>query len=311
MTKSQKTLIRQTTIFSRLNAGESLNVKALAEEFGVSLRTIQKDMNERLSSTYDIVYLGHGNYAFAQGYRIKGSDDEEEKIAISLMKSLQQSAIPDMSDYINTALSTTKSYEEMFLFDLDFEPIEDIGTFKVILQSIRWRVGVEFEYTKIDGTTKQVTVHPYRIANFKNYWYLVAYDLLDEKIKTYYLKRIERLHTLYENFISDETIEGELEEICSTIDSAWYGKGEFQAELHIRGDARFYLERHLPHHMKIIAQDEDHTTMSIEYNSQTELLSLVKRWLPDIEIIDDPELSQKLDDTLKRYLRLPPNPSLP
>ena len=303
MTKSQKSLIRQTTIFSRLNAGETVNVKTLAEEFGVGIRTMQKDMNERLMSTYNIVDLGHGNYAFAEGYRLKGTDDEEEKIAISLMKSLQHSAIPDMNDYINTALPTAKNYEEMFLFDLDFESIENIGTFKVILKAIQWRVGLEFNYTKTDGSTKEVTVHPYRIANFKNYWYLIAYDLLDEKIKAYYLKKIDRLHTLYENFIANKATEKELVQLCSRIDSAWYSDGESQAILCVRGDARFYLERHLPHHMKIIEQKEDYTTMSINYNSETEVLGLVKKWLPDIEIIDNPGLSQKLDETLKTFLK--------
>ena len=67
MKKNQKALIRQTTIFSRLNAGETVNVKTLAEEFGVGVRSIQKDMNERLSNTYDIVDLGHGNYTFPKG----------------------------------------------------------------------------------------------------------------------------------------------------------------------------------------------------------------------------------------------------
>ena len=302
MLKSQKALIRQTTIFSRLNAGETVNIKTLAEEFGVGVRTMQKDMNERLSNTYDIVDLGHGNYAFAEGYRFKGADDEEEKIAISLMKSLQQSAIPDMNDYINAALPAVKSYEEMFLFDLDFEPIEDIGTFKIILQAIQWQVGLEFTYTKVNGGTKETTVYPYRIANFKNYWYLIAYDLLDEKIKTYYLKKIDKLHTLYENFMSNETTEKELKQICAQIDSAWFDGGESQVTLGVRGDAQFYLERHLPHHMTIIEQKEDYMAINISYSNETEVLSLVKKWLPDIQILDNPELSQKLDKTLLAFL---------
>ena len=302
MKKNQKALIRQTTIFSRLNAGQTINVKALAEEFGVTVRTIQIDMNERLSTTYDIVALGHCNYAFAEGYRLKSAEDEEEKIAISLMKSLQQRAIPDMNDYINSALPVAKEYEEMFLFDLDFEPIEDIGTFKVILKAIQWRIGLEFVYTKPDGRMKDVTVHPYRIANFKNYWYLIAYDLLDEKIKAYYLKNISRLHTLYENFIADEATQKELEQTCSGIDSAWYSMEESQVTLRVCGDARLYLERHLPHHIEIVEQTENFSLMRMHYNDDSEVLSLVKRWLPDIEIVDDSVLAEKLDKTLQAFL---------
>lgn len=302
MTKSKKALTRQTTIFSRLNAGQIVNVKALAEEFGVGVRTIQKDMNERLSSTYDIVDKGHGNYAFAEGYRLRSAEDEEEKIAISLMKSLQQSAIPEMQEYIDTVIPTTKNYEEMFLFDLDFEPIEDIGTFKVILKAIQWKVGLQFVYTKTDGSTKEVTVHPYRIANFKNYWYLMAYDLQDEKIKSYYLKNISKLHNLYENFIANEAMQQELEATCAQIDSPWYGAGAFQVTLSLRGDAQFYLLRNLPKHMKVIDESEDHTLVRMDYNSDHDVLTLVKKWLPDIEIVDNTLLSKKLDKTLQTFL---------
>jgi len=47
MQKNQKALIRHNLIYQRLAQGETVNVKALAEEFGVGERTIQKDLNER------------------------------------------------------------------------------------------------------------------------------------------------------------------------------------------------------------------------------------------------------------------------
>ena len=41
MNKSPKALIRQTNIFSRFNKGQTINVKELAEECGVSVHTIK------------------------------------------------------------------------------------------------------------------------------------------------------------------------------------------------------------------------------------------------------------------------------
>jgi len=302
MEKTQKALIRQTTIFTRLNEGQVVNVKELAEEFGVTPRTIQKDFNERLSKSYNIVNLGHGNYAFAKGYTIKSAEDENIKIAISLMKTLQQSAIANMSEYIDSAIPTLKKYEEIFLFDLNFEPIEDIDSFKVILKAIEWRVGIEFRYTRKDGAIKEVTAHPYRIANFKNYWYLIAYDLEDGKIKTYHLKSIERLHILYENFIANEDIDNELREICSTIDSSWYRGGKHRVLLRATNSAKFYLERHHPHSMEFIERGKEFVLISMRYSDESEVLSVVKRWLPDIDILDNPQLEKRLDDSLRYYL---------
>ncbi len=303
MIKSQKALIRQTTIWSRLNAGETVNVKDLSEEFGVGVRTIQKDMNERLANTYDIEDLGHGNYAFTQGYRFVGADDEEEKIAISLMKSLQHSAIPQMDSSIDSSIPTGKNYEEMFLFDLDFETIEDIGMFKVILQSINWQVGLEFTYTKNDGTTKEVLADPYRIANFKNYWYLIAYDPQAEILKTYYLGSISNLKTLYENFTGNPAIEKQLNALCGTIDTAWFNSNAKTVTLRASGDARYYLERHPLSHLEIIESHKSFILFHLSYYHEIELFNLVKKWLPDIEIVDDPLLSDKLDETLQAYLQ--------
>ncbi|MEA3512688.1 MAG: HTH domain-containing protein [Campylobacterota bacterium] len=42
-----KALRRITTILSRLYQGEKLKAKDLADEFNVSLRTIQRDLSER------------------------------------------------------------------------------------------------------------------------------------------------------------------------------------------------------------------------------------------------------------------------
>ena len=300
--KSEKALRRQTIIFTRLNAGQTVNVKELAEEFKVGVRTIQKDLNERLKMVYDIVDLGHGNYAFAEGYRLKSTEDEEAKIAVSLMKSLQHGAVPELDDFIDAAIPTTTKYEKMFLFDLNFEPIGDIGNFRVILQSIAWKVALEFLYTDKDGNKKEVTAYPYRIANFKNYWYLVAYDVADEKIKTYYLKRIEKLHTHYENFDVDEELQEQIERQCDTIDSPWYGKGDAQVTLRVVGDARRYLRRNLPPNMQMLEQSDDHDLIRLHYHDETEALSLVKHWLPDIEIADDPRLQARLEETLRTYL---------
>ena len=304
MTDHKKTSIRLTTIFTRLNEGQTVNVEALAKEFRVTKRTIQKDLNERLGDVHHIIDKGHGNYAFAEGYRVKNVENEEETIAVSLMKSLQQHAVPELTDYVNSAIPMVKRHEKMFLFDLKFEPIQDIGTFRIILRAIQWKVGLKFLYTNLDGATKEVTAHPYRIANFNSFWYLVAYDLLDEKIKVYYLKNITRLHLLDENFIADENVEKELEHICSTIDSAWYSNETFHVTLNVTGEAKRYLNRNLPNYLEILEENENTLLARMRYHNESEVLSLVKTWLPDIQIVDNDVLQGKLKGDMMAYLGL-------
>ena len=304
MKKNQKALIRHNLIYDKLNAGETVNAKALAAEFGVGLRTIQKDLNERLSEIYDIEDLGQGNYRFAKQYRFAGADDEEESIAVSLMKELQHSAIPEMDEYIESALPTSSNYDEIFVFGIRFEAIEDIESFKVLLKAIKWKVGVKFVYTKADGSSKEVLADPYRIANFQNYWYLIAYDPSAEILKTYYLKNITELTMLYENFTGNARIEEDLNNVCNKMDSVWWNGEQQSCLLRVENKAKYYLERDVPSNMEIIEQYDTHDIVRMVFHNEIELFSFVKRWIPDIRIIGNEALAGKLSTQLKAYLSL-------
>jgi len=48
-TSAQTVAFRLTSMLRRLNEGKRLEPAALAEEFSVSLRTIQRDLNEKLA----------------------------------------------------------------------------------------------------------------------------------------------------------------------------------------------------------------------------------------------------------------------
>ena len=304
MNKNQKALIRYNLIHDKLTAGETVNVKALAEEFGVGVRTIQKDMNERLSKIYAIESLGEGNYRLSAQHRFVGAGDEDGSIAISLMKALQHSAIPEMDTYIDAAIPTSSNYDELFVFGLHFEAIEDVDTFNKLIKAIRWKVGIEFVYTKADGSSKLVLADPYRLANFQNYWYLIAYDPEVEILKTYYLKNISEFQTRYENFTGNAQIEEELNAMCSTMDSVWWNDEQQSCQLKVIDKAKYYIERNVPQNMKILESHDDYLIVRIMFYNEMELFAYVKSWLPWMRIIDNAALSKKLEEQLKSFLRL-------
>jgi len=303
MQKNQKALIRHNMIYERLKAGETLNVKALAEAFGVGERTIQKDFNQRLNAIYDIESLGEGNYRLRRSHYFKGAENEEESIAISLMKELQHSAIPEMDEYIEAALPVSSNYDDIFVFGLHFESIDDVEGFKTLIKAIKWKVGVAFTYTKKDGSSKRVMADPYRLANFQSYWYLVAYDPSVEILKTYYLKNISELEMLYENFAADPKVEEDLNKMCRTMDSAWWNGERHSCLLEVNGIARHYVERGMDAHIEVVKKDAEHDVVRFYYHNEIELFSYVKSWIPYIRILDD-MLAQKLEEELRQFLSL-------
>jgi len=69
-------LTRLTTILSKLNDGDALSVTELAQEFGVSSRTIQRDFNERLNSFP--IYQEKKKWKMQDGFRVEKSKSIED-----------------------------------------------------------------------------------------------------------------------------------------------------------------------------------------------------------------------------------------
>ena len=293
---------RLVSIIHKLSHGEILNISELAKEFSISQRQIQKDIG-LFSSIYEIESLGEQNYRLKEGYRVLDASNEDTAIALALLKSLQHSALPQMNEFIDKALPETKEYKNIFLLSIDYEDILHTQEFYKILQAIKAQESCSFYYTKKDGSSKQVHVHPYRIANFSNYWYLLAYDVEGEKLKSYHINSIDRVEFAGENYISNTIVEKEIEDTFAKFNSVWFNGDPKRVELEIVANAKLYTERNLPKNTTIVSQDEDRLVIEFEYYNLAEVMSFVKQWLPDIKILNNENLQKELKNTLQEYLQ--------
>lgn len=293
---------RLATILHYLNRGYTVNIKELSEEFSISERQIQKYI-ELFKSMYEIESLGSQEYRMKQGYKLIGTENEDIEIAMALMKGLQQSAMPQMSEDIDKALPESKEYGNIFLFNMDYEKISHMKEFYKLLQAIRYQQSCSFSYIKKDGSKKEVNAHPYRIANFSNFWYLLGYDVEAEKIKSYHINSITQVILAGENYINDAAVEKEIEETFSKFDSPWFDGEPKSVTLKATGDAKHYLDRSQPKNTSIASQSDINTEIEFHYYDDTEAIAFVKKWLPDIHILDNEELDQKLRQILKSYLQ--------
>lgn len=293
---------RLATILHYLNRGHIVNIKDLAEEFSISERQIQEDI-KLFGSMYEIDNLGHQDYRMKRGYKLIGTENEDIEIAMALMKSLQQCAVPQMNDEINKAVPESQKYGKIFLFNIDYEDISNMREFHKLLQSIHYQQSCTFHYVKKDGSSKEVNAHPYRIANLSNFWYLLAYDVEDEKVKSYHINSISKVILAGENYISDSALEREIEESFGRFDSPWFDDDKKSLRLRSKGDAKYYLDRKQPKNINIISKSDAESEMLFYYYDDREALTFVKSWLPDIQILDNPHLDHKLQKIIEEYLQ--------
>ena len=110
--------LRLTEILRRLNEGEKLNPTALVEEFGVTLRTIQRDLNERFAflelekkdGCYSVNRLRLGSLSMADVQRfasLAGLQGLHPRLSTEFLRDILDSRIQ------NTLLVRGHNYEEL------------------------------------------------------------------------------------------------------------------------------------------------------------------------------------------------------
>jgi len=292
---------RLITTLQYLNKGLIINVEELSEEFGISKRQIQNDI-KLFSTLFDIESLGQQNYKLKKAYQLIGVDEELTQIALALLKSLQHNALPQMDSLMDNIIPKSEKYNKMFHFQLDYESINNIQIFYDILKATTTHKSTHYTYTKKDSSKKEVYAHPYKIANFSNYWYLLAYDVENSLLKSYHINSISNLTIDDENFISDTKVENEIDLLCNKADSPWFSGESKNVTLRIEGEARYYIERNLPHNLKLLEKKEESNLYTFTYYDEDELFIFMKQWIPDIRISDNKNLQDKFLQILNKYI---------
>lgn len=227
------TLVRRLAmILVKLNQGEKLDPRQLAEEFDVNLRTIQRDINERFS--YLPLEKNQGKYHMNPAFLGKLTLSDIERFAglagvSGLFPALSADFLREIFDArIQSALLVKGHHYE------DLRGKEQ--TFKQLEQAIIARHKVWFEYKNVD-LLKSYEVEPYRLINNKGIWYLAAKH--DGKVKTFSFSKIERLATCDVVFISDFELESSLEK----EDGIWLSEKPIEMVLKVDKAVASYFKR--------------------------------------------------------------------
>ena len=294
-------LTRLTIILSRLNDGEALSVKALAEEFNVSERTVQRDFNERLISFP--IYQDKKKWKMQDDFKLEKSNSLEDTVVLDIMQKLIEAAGQSFSAKANKLLSKLKNESINPIYaKLDMEDIG--GKLKEVQElekSIKERREIVCSYD-FEGEKKELNLKPLKIVNYEGFWYLVALDSRNEKLKKYYLKNIKNIR------ISDAIFESteELDRILDNSISVWFEKDitPYKVTLNISKEvAKYFIRKPLSKSQVIEEEQEDGSLiMSVEITNDMEIIPFVKYWIPHIKVLSPLSIQQRIEKDLLTYL---------
>lgn len=297
-TASHDTLVyRLAQMLVKLNQGERLDPKKLAEEFGVNLRTIQRDLNFRFA--YLPLQKSDGRYHLDPTFLGKLSTKDVERFAAlagvsGLFSSLAGEILKDIFDAGLQSAMLVKGHH-----------YEDLAgkapLFRDIEKAIVARNQVEFEYAKSDGLKHYGAVSPYKLINSKGVWYLAAKD--GDKLKAFSFAKIERLRILEIRFDWDIKIDAQISE----EDGIWLSENKVNVELKVSKEVASYFKRRrlIPNQVIEKELDDGSLVVSSRIGHTNQIVPIIRYWIPHIRVIRPRSIQVEVDEGLSAYLKLP------
>ena len=297
--RSHDTLVyRLAQMLVKLNQGEKLDPQALADEFGVNLRTIQRDLNERFA--YLPLEKTDGRYGLDPAFLGKLSTKDVERFAsLAGVRGL----FPSLSDEFLRDIFDTRIQSTLLVKGHHYEDLAGKeALFRQLEQAIVARRHVAFEYRKEEGPKTYGSVAPFKLVNHKGIWYLAGRD--GEKLKTFSFAKIERVRMLETQFAADPTVEQTLRD----EDGIWLGEEKREIVLKVSAEVAGYFKRRKLIANQVIEKEleDGGLIVSAKVGHVNQVLPIVRYWIPHLRIISPEGLQGELEAELRRYVEFDP-----
>jgi predicted DNA-binding transcriptional regulator YafY len=285
---------RLAQMLVKLNQGERLDPQALADEFGVNLRTIQRDLNERFA--YLPLVKTDGRYHLDPVFLGKLSTRDVERFASlagvrGLFPSLSDEFLRDIFDARMQAALLVKGHNYEDLAGKE-------AAFRLLEQAIVARRHVAFEYRKEEG------LKPYAgggaVQAREPQGHLVPRGRDGEKLKTFAFAKIERVRMLETQFEADPGVEKTLAE----EDGIWLGEEKREIVLKVSAEVAGYFKRRKLIANQVIEKEleDGGLLVSAKVGHLNQVLPIVRYWIPHLRMISPEGLQAELERELVGYV---------
>jgi predicted DNA-binding transcriptional regulator YafY len=300
--KDRDTIARRlAAMLGMLNEGKALNPVELATLFNVDLRTIQRDLRERLAflglkktngnyhqPSQNLGQLGHLSPSDLEGFAaLAGVQGLFPNLSASFLRTLLTEHVQKTSPLLVKATSQ--------------EDITDhTQVFQQLERAVRDCHVVSFAYSKISELKTYTQLAPYKLIHHTGVWYVACAD--QGRMKAFTVSKIQNLQLSVATFTRDIEHERMLEE----EDSIWLNANKTPVTLKIAPPAADYFLRRKLIGGQVIDQElkDGSLIVSGKVAHPNQILPIVRYWLPSIRILSPAGLQEDMERELRGYLSL-------
>jgi predicted DNA-binding transcriptional regulator YafY len=311
--ETRRPIERIFAIHQAIRRGGFPNCRTLAEQIGVTQKTVQRDVSfmQRdlgLPLVYDS--LRHG-YHYEQPVtdfpliRVSVEDIVSLFLAKKALEPLQgsplEATLRDSFRRLSSSLSGEVSFQwsdldEVFSArDSGIVPA-DVALFEKVARSILESCELRFDYRKIDGEKWEPRrLQPYHLTEFDGGWYVIGYDPDRKARRTFALQRIRKARPAKVRFLRPADFS--LSDHLGGSFGVWHNPADRgrrrRIKLRFTGwAARLVSERrwHPSQQIDWNGNLDDELIMNLELSSFEEIRRWIVSWGPQVEVLEPEEL---------------------
>ncbi len=293
--KSHDTLVfRLSDLLIKLNHGEKLNLKSLASEYGVGLRTLQRDLNIRLA--YLPIVKKNNYYELDPFYLGKlNSKDISNFAKLAGVKGL----FPSLNEVFLKEIFEKSLESAILVKGHNYENIAHLKEqFTLIETTVLANLMISFQYNNKGVVKNYINVCPYKLINQKGIWYVVADD--NGKLKTFSFTKIAELKVLDGKFLPSKSIHDKI----NNMDNVWISNDSIKVTLEVSHKvSEFFIRRKIiPSQVIEKTLENGNLIITSEVTQDEQILPIVQYWMPNIKIISPIAFQENLKIQLEKYL---------
>jgi len=292
-------LDRHEYIFKKILNNEQLVTTEIAEYLDVTRKTIERDLKEWISPIFEKdIYIENKNWIIPESIIDITYYEPNELASIAFIFKYMNKDNPKL--YNKTVNLFNELHEKVSHSIYKQSSIEDILSIKkeefyLLKNSIDTTKEIKFKFF---GHDKHV--QPLKIANLEKYWYLLCFDLNENRFSKYPLNGISEIEILTSTFNLEK--HKYLNKLSNAINAFFDVKEEIDIVLKLDWNAKNVLSRKkLNETQNIYKNDDDEYIMNITITNLMEIIPTIQQWIPLIEVISPDNLKEKIKENLENY----------
>ena len=294
-----------TRLLYELNALDKgpIRLKDMAAETGVTVRTLERDMNDIQEADFPLWNPDPGVYAFVEGFSLERMKLSSAEASILVLMSDMASSLGGNFGHSFTMLKNrllAAPQDNPFFIKMNSgEMYKDTPITRTLEECVRGREWVTICYK--GGKMADYLMRPLKLMWVEGFWYLLALTT-DDKLLKFRLEKITSAKATNKPFKYNKNIDKILRESTNI----WFEKDRpLEVTLEVSAECAKYFKRKTYFPLQKVEKElkDGRIVISCKAAKEEEILPTILHWLPHIKVLSPATLHTRVKDVLNDYLR--------